>query len=64
MAASVLNTKHAVEMSLYVVRAFVQLREALAAHKVKASLRCHSSTDGAAARAEETPDRIRLSKER
>jgi len=33
MAASVLNTARAVEVSLYVVRAFVQLREGLAAHK-------------------------------
>ena len=33
MAASVLNTTRAVEVSLYVVRAFVQLREALATHK-------------------------------
>ena len=33
MAASVLNTPHAVEVSLYVVRAFVELREALAGHK-------------------------------
>jgi hypothetical protein len=33
MAASVLNTPRAVEVSLYVVRAFVQLREALATHK-------------------------------
>jgi hypothetical protein len=33
MAASVLNTIRAVEVSLYVVRAFVQLREALATHK-------------------------------
>jgi len=33
MAASVLNTVRAVEVSLYVVRAFVQLREALATHK-------------------------------
>lgn len=33
MAASVLNTPHAVEASLYVVRAFVQLREMLSAHK-------------------------------
>ncbi len=33
MAASVLNTPHAVEVSLYVVRAFVELREALASHK-------------------------------
>jgi hypothetical protein len=33
MAASVLNTPHAVEVSLYVVRAFVQLREAIATHK-------------------------------
>jgi hypothetical protein len=33
MAASVLNTPRAVEMSLYVVRAFVRLREVLATHK-------------------------------
>lgn len=33
MAASVLNTPHAVEVSLYVVRAFVELREAIATHK-------------------------------
>lgn len=33
MAASVLNTQRAVEVSLYVVRAFVELREALATHK-------------------------------
>ena len=35
MAASVLNTPRAVEVSLYVVRAFVRLRETLAAHKGK-----------------------------
>jgi len=33
MAASVLNTPRAVEVSLYVVRAFVDLREAVATHK-------------------------------
>jgi hypothetical protein len=33
MAATVLNSPRSVEMSLYVVRAFVQLRETLAAHK-------------------------------
>ncbi|MEK7436711.1 MAG: ORF6N domain-containing protein [Pseudomonadota bacterium] len=33
MAASVLNTPRAVEVSLYVVRAFVVLRETLATHK-------------------------------
>lgn len=33
MAASVLNTHRAVEVSLYVVRAFVELRESLGAHK-------------------------------
>jgi hypothetical protein len=33
MAASVLNTPRAVEVSMYVVRAFVRLRETLAAHK-------------------------------
>ena len=33
MAATVLNSPRAVEMSLYVVRAFVQLREAVVANK-------------------------------
>jgi len=33
MAATVLNSPRAVEMSLYVVRAFVQLREVLAMHR-------------------------------
>ncbi len=33
MAATVLNSSRAVEVSLYVVRAFVQLREVLATHK-------------------------------
>src|SRR5438445_4777606 len=33
MAATVLNSSRAVQMSLYVVRAFVRLRETLAAHK-------------------------------
>jgi hypothetical protein len=33
MAASVLNTSRAVQVSLYVVRAFVGLRDAWAAHK-------------------------------
>ena len=33
MAATVLNSEQAVEMSVYVVRAFVRLREALAANK-------------------------------
>ena len=33
MAATVLSSSRAVEMSVYVVRAFVQLREVLAAHK-------------------------------
>jgi hypothetical protein len=36
MAAAVLNTPRAVEMSLYVVRAFVRLREILATHKALA----------------------------
>lgn len=36
MAATVLNTARAVEMSLYVVRAFVQLREILSANKALA----------------------------
>jgi len=33
MAASVLNSKRSVETSIYIVRAFVQMREALAAHR-------------------------------
>ena len=33
MAASVLNSGRAVQVSVYVVRAFIRLREALAAHK-------------------------------
>ena len=33
MAASVLNTQRAIEASIYVVRAFVKLRELLATHK-------------------------------
>src|SRR4030066_728922 len=33
MAASVLNSKRAVEISVYVVRAFVRMREALAGHR-------------------------------
>jgi hypothetical protein len=33
MAATVLNSPPAIEMSVYVVRAFVKLRETLAAHK-------------------------------
>jgi hypothetical protein len=33
MAASVLNTPRAVEVSLYVVRAFVRLNQAIASHK-------------------------------
>ncbi len=36
MAASVLNSRRAVEMSVYVVRAFVQLRELLSSQKVLA----------------------------
>jgi len=33
MAASVLNSHRAVEISVYVVRAFVRMREALAEHR-------------------------------
>ncbi len=33
MAVTILNSPHAVEVSIYVVRAFVQLRELLAGHK-------------------------------
>ena len=36
MAAAVLNSARAVEMSLYVVRAFVRMREVLATHKALA----------------------------
>lgn len=37
MAASVLNSSRAVEMSIYVVRAFLRLRETLAGHKALAA---------------------------
>lgn len=37
MAASVLNSPRAVEMSIFVVRAFVRLRETLASHKALAT---------------------------
>jgi hypothetical protein len=37
MAASVLNSRRAVEMSIFVVRAFVHLRETLKAHRALAS---------------------------
>ena len=37
MAASVLNSRRAVEMSIFVVRAFVRLRETLAAHRALAA---------------------------
>jgi len=37
MAASVLNSQRAVKASIYVVRAFVKLREMLATHRVLAS---------------------------
>ena len=33
MAASVLNSKHAIDVSVFVVRAFVKLREILSTHK-------------------------------
>ena len=33
MAATVLNSKRAIEMSVFVVRAFVRMREALAANR-------------------------------
>ena len=33
MAASVLNSPRAIEASVYVVRAFIKMREALATHK-------------------------------
>jgi hypothetical protein len=36
MAASVLNTTRAIQVSLYVIRAFVRLREVLATHKALA----------------------------
>ena len=37
MAASVLNSPRAVEMSIFVVRAFLRLRETLATHKALAA---------------------------
>jgi hypothetical protein len=36
MAATILNTPHAVEVSVYVVRAFVRLRAVLSTHAVLA----------------------------
>lgn len=36
MAASVLNSEKAVEMSLFVIRAFVRLREMISSHKALA----------------------------
>jgi hypothetical protein len=33
MAATILNSRRAIQMSVYVIRAFVQMRETLAAHK-------------------------------
>ncbi len=45
MAAGVLNTPLAIEVSVYVVRAFSQLREAIATHKSLAD-RLHSSNVG------------------
>jgi hypothetical protein len=41
MAATVLNSPRAVEMSVYVVRAFVQLRELLASNTILKSLASH-----------------------
>jgi hypothetical protein len=37
MAATVLNTTRAIEVSVYVVRAFIRLREVLATHRVLAA---------------------------
>jgi hypothetical protein len=37
MAATILNSLRAIEVSVYVVRAFVQLRETFAAHKLLAA---------------------------
>lgn len=37
MAASVLNSHRAVQMSIFVVRAFIQLRDAVSAHKLLAA---------------------------
>ena len=37
MAATVLNSPRATEVSVYVIRAFVQLRETLASHRVLAA---------------------------
>lgn len=37
MAASVLNSPRAIDVSIFVVRAFVRLRETLAAHKALAA---------------------------
>ena len=39
MSANVLNSKEAVQMSVFVVRAFVKLRETLATHQELAAFR-------------------------
>jgi hypothetical protein len=48
MAATVLNSPRAVEMSVYVVRAFVKLREALASNKELAPTLANSHGDAIA----------------
>ena len=48
MAAAVLNSPRAVEMSIYVVRAFVQLRELLSSNKELAKRLCTCVTIDAA----------------
>jgi hypothetical protein len=47
MAASVLNSPKAIEVSVFVVRAFVQLRETIAGHKEDQITKCyyHSAKD-------------------
>lgn len=46
MAATVLSSPRAVEMSLYVVRAFIRLRELLAANSAPDRVTLHISPDG------------------
>jgi ORF6N domain-containing protein len=60
MAASVLNSDRAVQVSVYVVRAFIRLRETLAAHKVLAKkleeLERKTETLAPKARCSDSPD--------
>src|ERR1051325_1785084 len=61
MAATVLNSKRAIEMSIFVVRAFVRMREALAAnHQIESKLsEIEQRLEGHDAEIQELVDAIR-----